>query len=368
MRSSSDLDWELHGLPIGNVKKAHRILVIRTDRIGDVVLATPLIRALRHTFPTAYIAAMARPYARDLLLHNPHLDEILVDDPTSDHRDWKGFWNQVALLRHHRFDTALLLLPTQRLAWMLFFAGIQTRIGVGTILYEVLTFMKTVSRKKYIPLRHEADYCMDLGRVLGVTSDDLSTELFLTESEKEDAQRQIHAANRGNEILIGIHPGNGQSAPNWRVDRYVELTAAMIEHRNVRIVVTGSRQENAYVPYFDKLHSNRITNLIGQLSLRQLMGVIGQLHVLVSSSTGPMHIAAALKVPTVSMFCPLTACSPVLWGPKSNRAEILLAPESYCTHRCPGDPHICDFEDGITVNEVHEAILRSINLLTNIQN
>jgi heptosyltransferase-2 len=351
----------LRGLPIGNVKKPQRILVVRTDRIGDVVLATPLIRALRQTFPSAYIAAFVRPYARDLLLHNPHLNDILIDDPAGEHSGRKGFWNQVSLLRRHRFDTALLLLPTERLAWMLFFAGIRTRVGVGTVLYEVLTFMKTVSRRKYIPLRHEADYCMDLGRVLGVASNDLSTELFLTASEKEEGQQLIRPENNGDEIFVGIHPGSGHSSPNWQVERYVEFAAAMLEHRSVRIVVTGSTQESALTSHFNKLGSERVTNLIGQLSLRQLMGVISHLQVLVSSSTGPMHIAAALKVLTVSMFCPLTACSPVLWGPKGNATEILLAPESYCTHQCPGDPHVCDFEGGIGVQEVHNAVLRSIN-------
>ena len=361
MPSSSVRGLELHGLPIGDVKKPQRILVVRTDRIGDVVLATPLIRALRQTFPSAYIAAMVRPYARDLLRHSPRLNDILVDDPTGEHTGRKGFWNQVSLLRRHRFDTALLLLPTERLAWMLFLAGIRTRVGVGTILYEALTLMKTVSRKKYIPLRHEADYCMDLGRVLGVASDDLTTELFLTESEKDEAQRLVRPTSNNEEILVGIHPGSGHSSPNWRIERYAELAAMMLEHRNVRIVITGSEQESALIPHFNSLDPERVTNLIGQLSLRQLMGVIAQLQVLVSSSTGPMHVAAALGVPTVSMFCPLTACSPLLWGPKGNKAEILFAPESYCTHQCPGDPHVCDFEGGIGVHEVHTAVLRSIN-------
>ena len=126
--------------------KQERILVIRTDRIGDVVLATPLIRGLRRRFPGAYIAAMVRPYTRELLLQNPHLDEILVDDPDGAHAGGRGFWGQVRLLRKHRFDTALLLLPTERLAWILFFSGIRTRVSVGLRLYQALTFMKTVSR------------------------------------------------------------------------------------------------------------------------------------------------------------------------------------------------------------------------------
>ncbi len=343
------------------LKKHHRILVVRPDRIGDVILATPLIRALRSTFPGAHIAAMVRPYAQELLLHNPHLNQILVDDPAGAHEGRAGFIPQVKLLRECRFDTALLLLPTQRLAWMLFLAGIPTRVGVGTILYEVLTFMKRVSRNKYNPLRHEADYCMDLGREIGVVSNDLSTELFLTNAERQNARRLLNS--RPGEILVGIHPGSGHSAPNWRIERYAELATMLLRNQNIRIVVTGDSQEEKFTTFFDGIGSNRITNLIGKLSLRDLMATISQLQLLVSASTGPMHIAAALKVNTVSMFCPLTACSPQLWGPKGNSAQILVAPDSYCSRQCPGDPHVCDFEGGFETSRVHDAVIKSLDIL-----
>jgi heptosyltransferase-2 len=71
-----------------------------------------------------------------------------------------------------------------------------------------------------------------------------------------------------------------------------------------------------------------------------------------------MHICAALKIPTISLFCPLTACSPKLWGPLGNSAEIILPKENYCSNVCPGDPHICDFsgQGGINNNMVYERV------------
>lgn len=338
--------------------KHSRILVVRTDRVGDVVLATPLIRALRKTFPDAYLAALVRPYTRDVLLHNPHLDDILIDDPDRAHAGRPGFWKQVGMLRSRKFDTALLLLPTERMAWMLFAAGIRTRIGVGTKLYEVLTFMRTVSRHKYKPLRHEADYCLDLGRAIGVRTGDLAVELFLTEAERQTAAARLR--DRGvvhpGTTLIGMHPGSGKSAPNWRIERYVELAGALLErYPAAHIVVTGSEGERDFSRSFGTLQSDRLTDLIGALTLRELTGVISRYALLVSASTGPMHIAAGLRVPTLSLFCPLTACSPRLWGPQGNRAEVLLPSDGYCQSQCPGDPHICQFEGGIHVGRVAEA-------------
>jgi heptosyltransferase-2 len=340
-----------------------RILVVRTDRVGDVVLATPLIRALRLTFPEAHIAALVRPYTRDVLLHNPHLDDIITDDPAGEHAGRGGFWRQVRMLREKRFDTALLLLPTERMAWMLFAAGIRTRIGVGTKLYEVLTFMRTVSRHKYIPLRHEADYCLDLGRAIGVRTNDLATEAFLTDEERRITHARLRAAGAGDGVapLIGIHPGSGRSSPNWRIERYAELASALLgQHPSARIVLTGSETERDFSRAFAGLESGRIVDFVGALTLRGLMGVISKASVLVSASTGPMHLAAALRIPTVSLFCPLTACSPRLWGPQGNRAETVLPHDGFCQTQCPGDPHVCQFEGGIRVPDVAAAVGRML--------
>ena len=106
----------------------------------------------------------------------------------------------------------------------------------------------------------------------------------------------------------------------------------------------------------------RVFDMRGSRSLRELMSILSQLHCLVSSSTGPMHVAAALRVPTVSLFCPLPACSPELWGPRGNRATIVLPPAGSCAVRCPGDPKVCRFEE-IAVERVAGAVLQSLEAI-----
>jgi heptosyltransferase-2 len=335
-----------------------RILVVRTDRIGDVVLATPLIRALRQTFPDALIAAMVRPYTRDVLQNNPNLNEIIEDDYEGKDKGAKGFWRQVERLRAYGFDTALLLLPTERAAWMLFFAGIRHRITTSMRLYTVLTGMRSVLRHKYNPIRHEADYCLDLGRKIGVQTGDLSTEVFLTTEEKNEGKEVLKSHGvKTDDRVLGIHPGSGRSSPNWKVEKYAELAAKLIDRPNLKIVITGSNNEVHFWNYFEKLQSSNLINLIGKLTLRQLMSIISHYDCLFSPSTGPMHIAAALKVPTVSLFTPLPACSPELWGPKGNRSEVLLPPESFCQVKCEIDPKKCTLS-GIEVERSLRAILR----------
>ncbi len=335
--------------------KHDRILIVRTDRIGDVVLATPLLRELRRTFPHAYIAIMIRPYTQPILENNPYIDEIIIDDPENLHAGWNGFWNRVRFLHSKKFDTALLLLPTERATWMLFLSGIKTRIGVGHKLYELLTFMKTVSRHKYIPLRHEADYCLDLGRAIGVRSDDLSTEVFLTEDEIESNKQRLETADCSeNDLIIGIHPGHGHSSPNWTIERYADFANILIKNYNAYIIVTGSEKEQVFQSAFAKLPRQKVSFFFN-LPLRELMALIGSYKIFISSSTGPMHIAAALKIPTLSLFCPLTACSWQLWGPQGNISELLLAPDNVCQVTCEKDPHVCTMSD-VTLDSAQQHL------------
>lgn len=305
---------------------------------------------------------MVRPYTRDVLTGNPHLNAVVTDDPEGRHAGRSGFWSQVRMLRSHRFDTALLLLPTERLAWMLFAAGIRTRVGVGLKLYEALTFMRTVSRHKYIPLRHEADYCLDLGRAIGVRSDDLSTEVFLSSEERLRGRDLLRSrgipldGGSATPSVVLMHPGSGRSSPNWRIEHYATLARELVADDRTWVVVTGGAAERPFSGHFGSIGSGHVVDLIGALTLRELMSVIAASSMLVSASTGPMHLAAALRIPTVSMFCPLTACSPALWGPRGNRSETILPPAEYCRTRCPGDPHVCQFEEGIFPAEVASRV------------
>jgi ADP-heptose:LPS heptosyltransferase len=337
-----------------------RILIIRPDRIGDVVLTTPLIRSLRQSFPKSFIGVMVHPSNAALLAGNPHIDELLMDDPTGDHAGRKGFWKQVRMLRERKFDTGLMPFPRERHAWMMFFAGIGTRVGVGHKLYQMLTFTKFVSRRKYIPLRHEAEYMLDLGLKIGATSRDTTPELFLTEDEKTKARRELISRGVSFDIpVVGINPISRGSSPNWRPERYTELAERLLDRFSV--VINLGPHEVQERPIFSRAEDKGA--IVLAQSLREHMAAVSQFDLLVSPSTGSMHIAAALGVPTLSLFCPLTASSPKLWGPLGNRSKVMLPGADYCQHRCPGNPKICPLDD-IEVDQVLavvEALLRERN-------
>ena len=328
-----------------------RILVVRPDRIGDVVLSLPVLDALRHRWPGAYLAMMVRPYTRSVSDRNPCLDAVIEDDPDADHRGVMGLLAQARRLRAHRFDTALTLMPTMRHAWMLFLAGIPRRIGVGRTIYQALTFTRSISRGGYTPLRHESDYCLDLARALDAREPGGRALIKVEDKEKLEARRILE--RKEGAPVIGIHPGNGRNAPNWSAERYGELAKRLQDRHDAKIVVTGSAEEGHLARSIVSVLAGPALSLAGRLSLDELIAVIGEMDLLVSSSTGPMHLAGALGVPTVSIFCPLSARSPQRWRPLGGRGLNLLPPDGQCP-TCDRGP-LCDLS-GITVDMVRDAV------------
>lgn len=334
-----------------NESKQIRVLVARIDRIGDVVLSTPIPREIKRQYPDSFVSVLIRNYTKDIYLNNPHVDEIILFDG-EDEKNPKSFWQLIKEIRKHKFTHVFMLLPNERLNWILFFSGIPNRIGVGHKLYQILSFSKYVDRKKYIPLRHEADYCLDMVRKIGIEPQSLNPEIFLTSEEINTSKELKRKLSPNGEKLVGINTTSGKSSPNLKPEEYKKLILQLLDYKNIRIVVTDNLP-----PEEIRILSNVIYLNVG-CTLREAIINFSTLDMLVSASTGPMHICAALKVPTVSLFCPLTACSPKLWGPLGNKSDIILPEENYCSSVCPGDPHICDFSGigGIDSDKVFEKI------------
>ncbi len=314
-----------------------RILIVRQDRIGDAVLATPLPREIKRRWPDAYVGMLVRGYTRDLFAHDPQVDVVLTDDFTPATATL-AFWARVRELRRHRFTHGLMLLADARMAYLLAAAGIPRRLGHGITLYHALSLARPVMARKFHKGRHEGAYSLDLLRALGVEPASDAPELHLSAAEQELAARCRGKWGAGGRRIVGIHATSGKSAPNWEPGLWAELATRLAADSGVQVVVT----DNMPPPELDAVVGAAVPNR--GLGLRTAMAHISALDVLVSASTGPMHMAAALGVPTVSLFCPLPSCEPALWGPVGNHALMLLPETPYCRDRCPGDPHVCTFD------------------------
>jgi heptosyltransferase-2 len=339
--------------------KKFRFLIARIDRIGDVVLSTPLPREIKKKYQNSSVNVLVRNYTKDIYLNNPYVDQILTYDNPDGSK--KSFGELLSEIKKLKSSYAFMLLPNERLNYLLFLAGIPNRIGVGHKLYQMITLTKYVDRKKYIPLRHEADYNLDMLRKIGIKTDDTKPELFLSDDEKKKAASLKEKLTGSSGNLVGINISSGNSAPNLKPEEYKRLILLLSRNPQIKIAVT----DNKIPPAVDNI--NGVAYLNRNNSLRNSIVNLSALDVLVSNSTGPMHIASALNVPTLSLFCPLTACSPKLWGPLGNESEIIMPTETYCATQCPIDPKKCDYskEGGFSAEYIAERLIDFLGKLNN---
>ena len=351
-----------------------RILIIRQDRIGDVVLATSLPRELKKRWPGCHVAMLVRSYTASLLDNNPHLDEIIIDDFQPESRN-SSFWRMAGRLRRSRFTHALMLLPQARYNYMTFCAGIPFRLGHGIVLFHAITAVWPVMTRKFKKGRHEAEYSLDLARAMGARSENATPEIHLS----PDEQTQVAALRAGwlnngpvveaysdgssaggqepTRGIVALNTTSGRSAPNWNPSDWGELARLLARSGRVKVVVTDFEVPQEVsgiegVAYPDQ----------GK-PLRSTVISVAAADLLVSSSTGPMHIAGALDVPTLSLFCPRFSCEADLWGPLGNQARFILPEKEYCRDSCPGNPHTCSFHGSAKVSPraVAEQILTQLS-------
>lgn len=316
-----------------------RILILRPDRLGDVVLSTPLPREIKKKYHDAFVAVLVRNYTKDIYTKNPFVDEILVEEELGN-----SFWQRVKRIRSFSFTHGVALLPTEKNNWLMFFSGIKIRIGIGHKFYQFLSNAKSIYRRKYIPLRNEADYCLDSLRKIGIENPSTVVEIYLDEEEKKRALEFRKSFSISKKVFVGIHATSGKSAPNLSLEEYRRLAEQLVRIKNVQVFITEKE-----VP--DELKNiEGVSYYFENLSLRDSIIAFSAMDVLISASTGPMHISAALKVKTLSVFCPLPACEPKLWGPQGNEAHFVMPDENYCSKVCSGDPQTCMFEGDGGIN------------------
>lgn len=326
-----------------------RILILRPDRLGDVVLSTPLPREIKKIFPDAFVAVLVRNYTKAIYTNNPFVDEIFVEEELGE-----SFWQRVKRIRSFSFTHAVALLPTEKNNWLLFFSGIKIRIGVGHKFYQFLSNAKSIYRRKYIPLRNEADYCLDSLRKIGIENPSTAVAIYLSDEEKKRVLEIRASFSISKKVFVGIHATCGKSAPNLSLSEYRRLAEQLVQIKNIQVFITEKE-------ILDELKNiEGVSYYFENISLRDSIIAFSAMDVLISASTGPMHIAAALKVKTLSLFCPLPACEPKLWGPQGNEAHFIMPDENYCRKVCSGNPQTCMFEGegGINAEKIVSQLMK----------
>lgn len=332
-----------------------RVLVILPNWFGETLFATPFLRALRRRHQGAFIAALGRPACREILLHNPLVNDLVNLDERP-----AGLARLVQTLRRHRFDTAFILRRSLTRTILAALGGAARRIGFDnaksgwTLTQRVRPAAGAVHKAaSYLPLLGEP------ASTLGLAFD------YTVSDEERRAARALladYGLTDGGPLAV-LHPGANWDHKRWPAERFAQLGNRLAE-AGARIVVTGSPDDISLAAAVAGGMQRPAAVLAGRTTLRQLAACLEQAALVVSNDTGVLHVAAALRRPLVGLYGPT---SPALTGPLGEGARITVLHKPDCCPRIPcyapgkGADH-----PGMAAISVEEAFNASTRLLERV--
>jgi len=315
----------------GSVK---RILFIRLDRIGDVVLSTPAIRALKKHFHNAELTVLLRSSTRGLVEHNPSVDRIITVDSIGD------LIGAIRELRALRFDLVVdpyddWPLESALVAGM---SGATVRIGYAVAGREAFF---TVRLEEPGPGRHMTDVVMDSLKPLGIPSDDVRPDVFLSEGELASARKWLHERRNGSLPLIGFHPGASCETQRWPAEYFSELGTLLLREGQRGLILFGGPGDRKLVEAMARqIGDTALTCITGDI--RRFSALLACCQLLVCNNSGPLHVACALGIPTVSFMGPSVK---ERWSPRGSLHRVLRRDGLPCIGcnrgRCAMKMHDC---------------------------
>ncbi|MBI2742721.1 MAG: glycosyltransferase family 9 protein [Chlamydiales bacterium] len=299
-----------------------RFLVVSTTGLGDTLWGVPAIRALRQNFPGAYIAVLTSPVGGELLKNNRMINELFVLKKPHLFSILSHFFQ----LRKRKIETILLFHASQRIVFpFCAFLNPHELIGTRGINKGLdILFSKTLEN---IPI-HEVERRLKIVKETGAEILDPSLEFTLSPEDEKRAERFLKEKQISPILpLVGIHPGSKDEFKRWPEEHFIEVGNRLVNHLGCQVVVTGNRSEKELVERIASKIRGAVA-MTGELGLGPLAALIGRFSLMLSNDTGPMHIAFAMKTPTVALFAPT---DPKLCGPYYAPRSVPIYKKRTCT-------------------------------------
>ncbi len=329
------------------------VVVISNTAIGDTLMATPAIRAIKNGMPEIKLIAVLNPANAELFATNPYIDDIVLYNGR-----WRSFFATLIKLRGLRIDAILLLHSNEPQATPLaVLSGAKTIIKIPNDKNPFALFH--TNPKIASPTdKHGIFDRLEQVKFLGINATDPRMELFLKDEWRREAREFLAIAGFEKKKVIGFQIGASTKSRMWFEERWVSLAKMLLAHdENIAIVLTGSPKEAAMTERIkNMIIDKRVVNAAGVLSIGAAAALIGEFALFVTPDTGPMHIAIALKIPSVALYA---VADPVKSGAAyDNEKHIEIKKPRTCD---PCFSKLCKYQEcmlQIEPQEVAKAVLK----------
>lgn len=316
-------------------KNLDRVLLVRTDKLGDLILALPVGQAIKAAWPQCRISIMASSQFASLLNLVSWVSAVLPYD------SGRSMTHLARDIREERPQAALFLYPRPKIVWAAWRAGVPNRVGPVGRWYSFL-FNTRIQMHRSRMDQHETHYNLELARSLGIAADLRGPQIDLPKALREQAvQRLGGMESASGRTLVIIHPGSGGSSPTWTEKGFAELVNSLAAEGCSVAVTAGPHEEKLAAQI-----AGQRGILINGLSLPQLAAVYSLADVVVAGSTGPLHLASACGAPVVGLYDSARASTPARWGPLGP-GRVLRAKQTQNSGNL----------ENISVANVHRAVL-----------
>lgn len=280
------------------------IIIRMPNWLGDLVMATPTLKDIRNRWKNTKITVMCQSNVAPLLEHDPNIDEILSFKRPSRWIHHSEHWEIIEPLRKGEYDLGVLLTNSFSSAWWFWRGHVQNRIGFkGNWRSQLLN--RAIPYPENTETQHLVLTYKMLLVPLGIPISETTTELYVSDEEMEDAKSllQRYGAEVGKHTIIGINPGAAYgSAKCWLPERFEAVTRRLLEDPDTYVVYFGDPAGAPLVHDICKEMPDRVIDLAGRTSIRELMALLKCCTSFLTNDSGPMHIASALNVPLLALF------------------------------------------------------------------
>ncbi|MBK7501141.1 MAG: glycosyltransferase family 9 protein [Ignavibacteriales bacterium] len=335
------------------------ILIVRTDRIGDLILTLPLAGLIKKQYPDCKVSFLVRDYTKNIVSNHPHIDEVLVLKEINGNVILS---DNINLIKQRNFDNCIVVYPRFQISLIIFLSGIKNRIGTGYRWYSFL-FNKKVYEHRKNAERHELEYNFNLLEKLeiknSVAESNVAYDLKVDESSLKNVTKILVDEKLDlQKPLIIVHPGSGGSSVDLPINKFAELVSKLDD--DYQIILTGSKNE---IELCEKIKSSgKVKNMAGRFNLDELTALISKSVMFISNSTGPIHIAAALGKYTVGFYPKIVSCSKERWGPYTNK-KLVYEPQIDCKNCTREQCEKLNCMDSIDMTKVYSDIKNVLNKL-----